>query len=97
MLFRSSGEEKPKVGRIFLKPKITKEKESSREKSKENSSLLISVPNPVISSVEIRTGIKALRLVRPHAPPSGEIGPEDSWLRVLKGSDNRLPKDHSSK
>ena len=52
----------------FLKPKIPKEKESSREKSKENSSLLISVPNPVTLSVEIRTGIKALRLVRPHAP-----------------------------
>ena len=52
----------------FLKPKIQKEKERSREKRKENSSLLISVPNPVISSVEIRTEIKALRLVRPHAP-----------------------------
>ena len=41
----------------FLKPKIQKEKERSREKRKENSSLLISVPNPVTSSVEIRTGI----------------------------------------
>ena len=67
----------------FLKPKIQKEKESSREKRKENSSLLISVPNPVTSSVEIRTEIKALTRA-PTRTPSGEIGPEDSWPRVLK-------------
>ena len=69
-----------------VKPKIPKEKESSREKSKENSSLLISVPNPVTSSVEIRTGIKALRLVRPHAPQvvrlaRKTLGQESSRIR----------------
>ena len=70
----------------FLKPKIQKEKESSREKRKENSSLLISVPNPVTSSVEIRTGIKVLRLVRPHAPQvvrlaRKTLGQESSRIR----------------
>ena len=67
----NSREEKPRVGRIFdfkseaENPK--RKREEPREK-KRKSSLQISDPDPVISSVEIRTGIKALRLVCPHAP-----------------------------
>ena len=60
-----------KCGRIFQPRKKREKPKNSREEPREKkrkSSLQISVPDPVTSSVEIRTRIKALRLVRPHAP-----------------------------
>ena len=81
----------------FLKPKIQKEKERSREKRKENSSLFDfrSKPGNLKCWDPYRNQSPTTRA--PTRTPSGEIGPEDSWPRVLKGSDNRLPKNRSSK
>ena len=56
---------------FFLKRKRKREAEKFKwgaERKEKKSSFQISNPNPVTSSVEIRTEIKALRLVRPHAP-----------------------------
>ena len=63
--------EREKVWPNFPTKKEREKPKNSREEPREKkrkSSLQISVPDPVTSSVEIRTGIKALRLVRPHAP-----------------------------
>ena len=68
----------------FLKPKIQKEKERSREKRKENSSLFDFRSKP--GNLKCWDSYRNLSPTI-HAPtrtPSGEIGPEDSWPRVLK-------------
>ena len=80
-----SREEKQSVYRI-LNPKIPKRKRVwPREKIEKRIVLnLISVPNPIISSVEICTRFRSPLTRAPTRTPSGEIGPEDSWPRVLK-------------
>ena len=48
---------------------------------------LIPNPIPVRSCAENRTGPKSPTTRAPTRTPSGETGPEDSWLRLLSGSD----------
>ena len=68
----------------FLKPKIQKEKESSREKRKENSSHLDFRSKPGNLKCWDSHQYRSPLTRAPTRTPSGEIGPEDSWPRVLK-------------
>ena len=50
------------------------------------------------SCAENRTGPKQIPTTRaPTRTPSGEKGPEDSWLRVLKASNQSLTKDRPNR
>ena len=59
------------------------------------------LPNPIPDQTPVCfTGSKQSPTTRaPTRTPSGEKGPEDSWLRLLSRSDENLPQDrpnHSS-
>ena len=79
-----SREEKQSVWRILNPKKNSKRKECSREKRKENSYHLDFRSKPGNLKCWDSHQYRSPLTRAPTRTPSGEIGPEDSWPRVLK-------------
>ena len=73
--------------------------ENFQERKKERKPRERVLPNPIPDQTPVCfTGSKQSPTTRaPTRTPSGEKGPEDSWLRLLSRSDENLPQDRPNR